>query len=87
MRRTRDSARIFNEVLGRAVPVIGVAKTRFAGATVAREVCRGMSNTPLFVTAAGLAVEAAARNIQAMHGQFRLPTLLKRVDQLCRGLV
>ena len=75
------------EALSRAVPVIGVAKTRFAGATAAREVCRGMSNTPLFVTAAGLAVEAAARNIQAMHGQFRLPTLLKRVDQLCRGLV
>ena len=73
--------------LGRSVPVIGVAKTRFAGATAAREVYRGASQTPLFVTAAGLPSDLAAQHIAAMHGAFRLPTLLKRVDQLCRGIV
>lgn len=73
--------------LGRSVPVIGVAKTRFAGATAAREIYRGASQTPLFVTAAGLPSDVAAQHIAAMHGAFRLPTLLKRVDQLCRGIV
>jgi deoxyribonuclease V len=71
--------------LGRAVPVIGVAKTRFAGAVLARPVVRGISRRPLWVTAAGIDPDAAARHVVAMHGPFRIPTLLKRVDQLCRG--
>jgi deoxyribonuclease V len=67
------------------VPVVGVAKTHFAGARLAVPVVRGDSSTrPLFVTAAGMAVEAAARSIREMHGPYRLPTLLRQVDQLCR---
>ncbi len=42
-----------------ARPVIGVAKTRFSGAT-AMEVRRGDSQKPLYVTAAGLSAEDAA---------------------------
>ena len=71
--------------LGRTVPVIGVAKTRFAGATLARPVVRGTSRRPLWVTAAGIDPDDAARHVTDMHGPFRIPTLLKRVDQLCRG--
>lgn len=67
------------------LPVIGVAKTQYLGATAARAVLRGNSGKPLYVTAAGIDLEEAARNIQSMHGAFRVPTLLKRVDQLCRG--
>jgi deoxyribonuclease V len=70
--------------LGNGVPVIGVAKSRFAGVRVARPVLRGSSQRPLWVTAAGIDPETAARHIAGMHGPFRLPTLLKRVDQLCR---
>jgi deoxyribonuclease V len=73
------------EALGRAVPVIGVTKTRFASARAARAVLRGDSRRPLYVTAAGLDVEEAARCVQRMHGAHRVPTLLKRVDLLCRG--
>jgi deoxyribonuclease V len=72
------------EELGKSVPVVGVAKTHFAGAKAARPVLRGDSGKPLYVTAAGVAVEEVARQVQAMHGPFRIPTLLKRVDQLCR---
>jgi deoxyribonuclease V len=72
------------EALGRTVPVIGVAKTAFQGATAARPVWRGVSRRPLYVSAAGMDVEGAARCIQAMHGAYRIPTLLRRVDQLCR---
>ena len=28
----------------------------------------------------------AARRVVELHGEFRIPTLLKRVDRLCRGL-
>jgi deoxyribonuclease V len=42
------------------VPVIGVAKTAFQGATHAAEVRRGASIRPLYVTAAGLSVREAA---------------------------
>lgn len=68
----------------RGLPVIGVAKTRYAGAP-AIEVLRGDSKAPLFVTAVGLPVADAAAHVAGMHGPFRIPTLLKRVDSLARG--
>ena len=73
------------EALERRVPVIGVAKTEFLSATAARQVKRGGSGRPLHVTAAGINVDEAACFIEQMHGPFRLPTLLKRADQLCRN--
>lgn len=66
------------------IPVIGVAKKRFKGNSSAIEIMRGKSQTPLFITAAGVETRQAAKLIQTMHGKYRLPTLLKRVDQLCR---
>lgn len=71
------------ELLQRKINVIGVAKTDFAGAE-AVEVFRGGSKRPLFVTAVGMTSLQAASHIQAMHGRFRIPTLLRRVDQLSR---
>jgi deoxyribonuclease V len=73
------------EALGRKVPVIGVAKTRFLSAVVARPVKRGDSDRPLYVTAAGIDADEAAQHVQQMHGAYRLPSLLKRVDYLCRN--
>ncbi|QEH35970.1 Endonuclease V [Aquisphaera giovannonii] len=74
------------EALGRRVAVVGVAKTRFRGALAAEEVHRGAGHSPLYVTAAGMDLQEAARFVREMHGPYRIPTLLKRVDQLCRGL-
>ncbi len=74
------------EALDGAIPVVGVAKTRFHDAP-AVEVLRGTSRTPLLVTAAGMSPEAAAEGVAAMHGAHRIPGLLKRVDQLARGLL
>jgi deoxyribonuclease V len=73
------------EALGRRIPVIGVAKTCFQSAGVAKAVVRGGSKRPLFVTAVGLDVITAAACIRRMHGNHRIPTLLKRVDQCCRN--
>lgn len=70
--------------LGGEVAVVGVAKTVFRGG-VAVEVRRGQGQSPLFVTAAGMDVARAAQLVVGMHGPYRLPTLVKRADQLARG--
>lgn len=70
--------------LGEKGAVVGVAKTRYSGATLAQELRRGTSRSPLSVSAAGMEAAEAARHIAEMHGPYRIPTLLKRVDRLCR---
>lgn len=65
-------------------PVIGVAKTSFHDNDRAVPVLRGESQKPLFVTASGLSSDEAAAAVRALHGAFRVPTLLRRVDTLCR---
>jgi deoxyribonuclease V len=71
-----------NRELG--IPVIGVAKNPFAGAQ-AIEMVRGDSARPLFVTAIGFDPGEAAQRVREMHGDHRIPTLLRRVDALARG--
>lgn len=75
-----------HDALGAAGTVVGVAKTRYAGADAA-EVVRGDSAKPLFVTAVGMSVDDAAARVRAMHGAHRIPSLLRRVDALARGHV
>jgi deoxyribonuclease V len=67
------------------IPVIGVAKTSFHTATHAVAVLRGAATKPLYVTAAGLPVSAAAAFVTGMSGAFRMPDALRRVDALTRG--
>jgi len=66
-----------------SLPVIGVAKNPFADAG-AIELLRGQSAKPLYVTGAGIATSDAADRIAKMAGEFRIPTLLRHVDQLSR---
>ena len=66
------------------IPVIGVAKSRFEGASAA-EVYRGRSKNPLYVTSAGMELQEASERIRSMHGPYRVPTLLKQVDLSARG--
>jgi deoxyribonuclease V len=70
------------QALGGAVPVLGIAKTSFTEGT-AEEVSRS-STRPLYVTSVGLPVGAASQLVKEMHGPYRLPTLVKRADTLCR---
>jgi len=73
------------QALGERTAVVGVAKYRFVGAMDAVPVYRGNSRSPLYVTAAGVSVEEAAGWVERMHGPYRVPTMLRRVDQLARG--
>ncbi|WP_145455014.1 endonuclease V [Gimesia panareensis] len=77
-------AHLFQE-LSSETPVIGVAKSRFNETPTKTEILRGSSQNPLFVTAMGIPLTEAQHKIQSMHGEFRIPTLLKQVDQLCRS--
>jgi deoxyribonuclease V len=73
------------EALGAHVPVVGVAKTRFAGvAPQVVPVLRGQSQNPLYVTSVGLPVAEAARLVATMHGEYRFPTLLKLLDDVTK---
>jgi deoxyribonuclease V len=69
------------------VPVVGVAKTAFRGATHAVPVRRGGAAKPLYVTAAGIPLAEAATLVAEMAGPYRLPDALRRVDALARGHV
>lgn len=69
--------------LGQRVRIVGVAKTRFRSAP-AIEVLRGASARPLYVTALGMSAREAADGVAGMHGDYRVPTLLKAVDRLAR---
>ncbi len=76
-------AHLFEALDGRTA-IVGVAKHIFQGAAHAAHVLRGSSARPLLVTAEGMMIEDAAAAVASMYGEFRLPTLLKRADQLCR---
>lgn len=77
-------AKLF-DALDQKTAVVGVAKTRFHEAP-ATEVLRGGSKSPLFVTAVGMDINTAASHVKSMHGDFRIPTMLRLADQLARKI-
>lgn len=73
------------DALGRASSVVGIAKTKFHGASYwAAEVRRGGSDSPLYVTAAGVDAGEAAAAVKRMHGEHRIPELVTLADRLAR---
>lgn len=63
--------------------IIGVAKKHFRGSDAVK-LYRGKSRQPLFITSAGIEPLKAAGLIEQMHGNNRLPALLKLADSLSR---
>ena len=75
------------EYLEAKIPVIGVAKNNFATIdALKREITRGESAKPLFITAMGIDLDLASDCITSMHGEYRIPTILKLVDSYCRRI-
>lgn len=70
--------------LGKDTIVIGVAKRPFKDICDDYAIYRGRSKKPLYVTAEGIDLNQAFEAITQMHGKFRIPDLLKKVDQVCR---
>lgn len=72
--------------LGKQLPIIGVAKKSFFNTEgVSFPVCRGTSDNPLFVSSIGVDVEIATENVKNMSGEYRMPTLLKKLDRLTKS--
>jgi len=70
------------EALGEEIPVIGVAKKNFLSNTKnVREVLRGESQKPLYVSSMGIDIDQAAEKIRNMKGEYRFPKMLKLVDR------
>ncbi|AYZ11791.1 endonuclease V [Chryseobacterium arthrosphaerae] len=73
------------KALDEKYPVVGIAKNEFTTPdTERRSVFRGESRTPLFLTAKGIDVDEVKTKVEQMHGAYRMPTLLKKLDQLSR---
>lgn len=68
-----------------AIAVIGVAKSFFKDTPNHTELVRGRGKQPLYITAEGIDLEVAKKNIMNMKGNYRIPTLLKYVDMLSRS--
>jgi len=68
--------------LNQQIPVIGVAKRSFHdnGEQVA-QLLRGESKNPLFLTAAGMPLKEALAKVKFMQGGYRMPDLLRILDQ------
>lgn len=69
-------------------PIIGVAKKDFYSINKMRkEITRGKSKKPLFITSIGVDLNESCDYIKLMHGSYRLPTILKMVDQKSRNIL
>lgn len=72
------------ESLDKKLPVIGVAKTYFRGCENYVEIYRGKSGKPLYVSSIGIDLDCSAKFIKNLNGIYRIPDILKKVDQLSR---
>ncbi len=77
---------LYDALEGKSV-IIGVAKSRFKDTPSETEIFRGGSKRALYVTAVGINEIEAKGFIMRLHGEHRIPTLLKRVDQLSKRLL
>lgn len=67
-----------------AINVIGVAKRGFLGLGDEHKVFRGTSQKPLYITSIGIDLLKVKMDIINMHGKYRIPTILKLADSICR---
>lgn len=73
------------ESLDKKLPVIGVAKTYFRGCEDYMTIYRGKSSKPLYISSIGIDLGCSAEFIRNLSGMYRIPDILKKVDQLTRG--
>ncbi len=71
--------------LNKKIPVIGVAKTSFfRNKNTVKEVFRGESKKPLYVSSIGIDLDIASDLIKNMKGNYRIPSILKELDRITK---
>lgn len=74
------------ESLNKKVPVIGIAKNSFhKNKNTVEEVFRGKSKNPLYVSTIGIDLIIVVEKIKEMKGEYRIPTILKKLDMLSKS--
>jgi deoxyribonuclease V len=73
------------KTLEKKYPIIGVAKTYYHN-SIAEKIYRGKSKTPLYITSVGIKPSEAMKYIETMYGNYRIPKLLKLLDQKTREI-
>jgi len=71
--------------LKQATSIIGIAKNPLKSIGSEYQIYRGSSRKPLYITVVGISLDQAKENILKMYGKYRIPYLLKQVDQLCKS--
>lgn len=76
---------LYDALQGR-ISVLGVAKRPFKGITQECELYRGRSRRPLYITSIGMPLSEAKSHIESMHGEYRMPALLEKVDRISKAM-
>jgi deoxyinosine 3'endonuclease (endonuclease V) len=67
------------------MPIIGIAKRSFINTEeVSFPIYRGESKVPLYISTIGCKIEKVLPCIENMHGNYRIPTILKYLDTLTK---
>ena len=66
--------------LGKRYAVVGIAKSESKN-TECIETHRRKAKKPIYISACGIGLTDVVKKIKAMHGEHRIPTLIKRVDR------
>lgn len=73
------------EALKEQIPIIGVAKNYYHNnADTVKQVFRGNSKKPLYISCIGLELEMVSELILSMQGEYRIPGVLKQLDILTK---
>lgn len=72
-------------ILERKCHIIGVAKTYYHN-NIGVKVLRGKSKAPLYITSIGIEPKEAGKHIENMFGNYRMPKLLKLLDQKTKNI-
>lgn len=73
------------ESLNKKIPVIGLAKNSFySNSMTVKEVFRGISKKPLYVSTIGIDLNLAVEKVKNMYGNYRIPDILKKLDSITK---
>ncbi|MCK9217947.1 MAG: endonuclease V [Firmicutes bacterium] len=73
------------EQLNQQLPIVGVAKNSFLkNKDTVKEIYRGVSKKPLYVSTVGIDSNTICEKIAKMKGNYRIPILLKELDSITK---
>jgi deoxyribonuclease V len=73
------------ENLEQQIPIVGIAKTSFfSNKDTVKELFRGCSKKPLFISSIDYNVEKITEKIMNMSGNYRMPNILIELDRITK---